>query len=292
MNNPNIHRILVPVDFSPTGESAIEYGAYLANLFNAKLFLLHVLEDAPKYPHEWQDSRNSAITKGRLRENATNKLIEYTRNVKLKYTIGVEYLLTEGKPSHKITETVSEYDIDLIVMGTHGASGFEELFIGSNAHKVANLSPCPVITIREGFHIPGLKTIVLPIDDSLHSRQKVNNVIPIAKKCNSVIHLLGLTHTNSKSEIAKLHIKMKSMEEMAKKAGVTCVSKIINGDNLAMETMGYAEEVNAEMLAIMTDHESTMSGSFMGAFAQQIVNHSTLPVLSIKPIKSYYEYAL
>ena len=68
------------------------------------------------------------------------------------------------------------------------------------------------------------------------------------------------------------------------------VRKVIKADNIAKEAMKYAEEVNADLLAIMTDHESNLTGMFMGAFAQQIVNHSSVPVLSIKPIKGAFNY--
>ncbi len=175
----------------------------------------------------------------------------------------------------------------MIVMGTHGASGLEEFFVGSTAHKVVNLSPCPVITVREGYKSSVIKSIVLPIDETLHSRQKVSNILPIATKCNAEVHLVGLMNSSDKSDIAKFNIKMSTVEEMIHKAGLKCVRKIVKGTNIAMEAMKYAEEVNADLLSIMTDHESNMTGIFMGAFARQIVNHSKTPVLSIKPMVSY-----
>ncbi|HTB31870.1 MAG TPA: universal stress protein [Bacteroidia bacterium] len=291
MNNTNIHRILVPVDFSPISESAIEYSSFLANLFNAQLFLLHAVEGIHKYPEDWVKEPGALMTKELIPHKAANALKGYVEKLTKDNTIIANYILTTGHPAHKIAEAVEENNIDLIVMGTHGASGFEELFLGSNAHKVVTLSPCPVITIRQGYHVTGMKTIVLPIDDSLHSRQKVNNVLPLAKKLNATIHLLGLTQSTRKSDIAKLHLKLESLEKLITGAGVKSVMRIVKGENLAMETMGYAEEIDAEMLAIMSDHESTMKGMFMGAFAQQIVNHSSLPVLSIRPIKSLYAYS-
>lgn len=168
-------------------------------------------------------------------------------------------------------------------MGTHGASGYEEFFVGHTAHKVVNISPCPVITIREGFKMEGIKSIVMPIDESLHSREKVNHVIFIASRCKSVVHVLGIIQGTDKSDADKFKIKLNAVEKALKKAGITFLRKVVRGKHVAMEAMNYAGQVNAEMLTIMTDHESNMTSTFMGAFAQQIVNHSKLPVLSIRP---------
>ncbi len=284
MNSKNLHRILIPVDFSPSGDCAVEQGAFIANATRADVILLHIMEGASSYPPAWFSQGSD---KGKLQEIVTQKLGEMAENITKKYGVFVKNSVTTGKPASKISEAVVDNDIDLIVMGSHGASGFQELFMGSTAHKVVNLAPCPVITIPEGFKSMGIKSIVLPIDESLHSRQKVSNVLPIAAKCKAVVHLLGLIQSTDKSDLAKFNIKVSTVEDAIQKAGLVCVRKVVKGNNIAMEAMKYADEVNAELLAIMTDHESNMTGMFMGAFARQIVNHSKIPVLSIKPIVSY-----
>lgn len=289
MNNTNVHRILIPVDFSPAGECAIERGAYLANLFNAGILILHVLEDANLYPHEWVSDKELVNVTNIISKKADEKLSEYTGKIIKKYGVQVQSLIITGKPADKIVETVEIHDIDLVVMGTHGAKGFEEYFIGSNANKVVNLSPCPVLTIREGSQVSAIKSIVLPIDDCLHSRQKVNNVLAIASKCKADIYILGLVQHNRADDIGKMNIKIESVEKMVEKAGLKYIKKVLKGNNIAAEAIKYAILVDADMLAIMTDHESNLTGMFMGSFAQQIVNHSKIPVISIKPIKSTYE---
>lgn len=289
MKNTNIHRILIPVDFSPAGDCALEQGAYIANMSRSDVVLLHSVEDAHTYPRGWFNDENPASDKGLIQNVVAQKLGEYAENITKKYGLYVQHILTTGKPAPKIAEAVIDHNIDLIVMGSHGASGFQELFMGNTAHKVVNLSPCPVITIPEGFKTAGIKSIVLPIDESRYSRQKVSNVLPIAAKCNAVVHVLGLLQSTDKSDIAKFNIKVDTVEDAVEKAGLMCVRKVVKGNNVAMEAMKYANEVNAELLAIMTDHESNMTGMFMGAFARQIVNHSKVPVMSIKPMAHNYE---
>ncbi len=289
MNKTNVNRILIPVDFSTAGDLAVEHGSYLANAFRADIILLHVMVGANEYPRDWFAGGNNSSDKESIQKIVREKLGEYVENITKKYGVYVQSIVTPGKPATKIAEAVVEHDIDLIVMGTHGVSGYEEFFIGSTAHKVVNLSPCPVVTIPEGFQTNSIRTIVLPIDESMHSRQKVSNVLPIATKCNAMVHVLGLIKSSDKADMAKFQIKVNTVEEAVEKAGLKCVSKVVKGNNIAMEAMKYAEEVNAEMLTIMTDHESNMTGMFMGAFARQIVNHSKIPVLSIKPMAANYE---
>lgn len=291
MKSGSVHRILIPVDFSPAGESALRYGTYLANKYRADIFLLHIMEGMQAYPPEWFTNESSSQGKTSMEEKVREKLNEYAEEITKKYGVYVQSFITTGKPAFKIIAAVTEHDIDLIVMGTHGVQGFEAVFIGSTAHKVVNLSPCPVVTIREGFKTEGLKSIVLPIDESRYSRQKVSSVLPLAAKCQSAVHVLGIVQTDDKSDIAKLNIKINTVQEAIEKAGLAYVRKVVKGNNIAMEAMKYAEEVNADLLSIMTDHESDMTGIFMGAFARQIVNHSKIPVLSIKPITGPYESA-
>ncbi len=289
MKNTSIHRILIPVDFSPAGDCAIEHGAYLANAFRADIILLHIVEGIHTYPAGWFDDENRTSDKGLIQAKVTQKLGEIGEGITKKYGVYVQNILTTGKPAPKIVEVVKEHNIDLIVMGAHGTSGFEELFVGNTAGKVVNLSPCPVITIRESFKLSGIKSIVLPIDETMHSRQKVRTILPLAAKCKSVIHILGLIQSDDKTDIAKFNIKVDSVEEVVKSAGLVSIRKVVKGGNIAMQAMKYADEVKAELLAIMTDHESEMTGMFMGAFARQIVNHSKVPVLSIKPQTGPYE---
>lgn len=286
MKNLSVRRILIPVDFSTSGEGALKSGAYLANKYRADIFLLHTLENINAYPREWF----SAPGKVQIEKVVDEKLSDYAEDITKKYGIYVQKIITSGRPAFKIIEAVKEHDINLIVMGAHGVSGFEEVFIGSTANKVVNISPCPVLTIREGgFRSDGIRAIVLPIDESRYSRQKVSNVLPLATKCKADIHILGIIQSDDKSDMAKLNTKINPVQEAIENAGLVCVRKIVKGNNVALEAMKYAEEVHADMLSIMTDHESNMTGIFMGAFARQIVNHSKIPVLSIKPETGPYE---
>jgi nucleotide-binding universal stress UspA family protein len=283
-----IKRILVPTDFSETGLLALEHAAYMAKLCKAHLYLLHVVESFEYAYSEYEPEVMVKDLEG-VQHVATEKLEKAAARLETQYGIQVSTLLNNGKPSTGIAESVKDNDIDIIVMGTHGAKGFEEFIIGSNAHKVVNISSCPVITIQASARDIQFTNIVMPIDNSLHSRQKVNYVIELASHYGAKIHMLGLLDSNEEMNEAdekKFNIKLDAAENVLKKSGLSYTRKLVKGHNIAIEAMKYSEEVGADLLVIMTDHESSLSGIFMGPLAKQIVNHSKVPVMSIKPIET------
>lgn len=282
-----IKNILIPTDFSETAELAVAHGACMAHLFKAKIFLLHSVESTiytggPGEPVLIQESEKIY----KVAEEELNKIAE---DIKAKFDVDITTLMVSGKPAAAITEAVKDNHIDMIIMGTHGASGFEEFFMGSNAHKVVNLALCPVISIRLTTKNIGFSNIVLPISNGLHSRQKVNNVIDIAGKYNATVHVLGLLETNDPVEDNKFGIKLETVTHLLKKDNIKFTTKLVRAHNPAIEAMKYSEEVNGDLIVIMTDHESDLTGMFLGTVAKQIVNHSKIPVMSIRPVETMIE---
>jgi len=282
MKTFEIKRILVPTDFSETGMLAIEHAAYLARLNKAHLYLLHVVESFEYAFSEYEPEIIIKDLEG-VQDAVTEKLEKLAASLGNQYGITVSPVVSNGQPALGISDKVKDENIDLIIMGTHGAKGFEELIIGSNAHKVVNISPCPVITVQSSAKNIGFTNIVMPIDNSAHSRQKVDYVIKLAKLYGSKIHILGLLESLEEKEEKKFNIKLDAVESIIKDTELPYVRKLVTGHNTAAEAMKYSEEVNADLLVIMTDHESHLSGAFLGALAKQVVNHSKVPVMSIRP---------
>lgn len=280
----DIKKILIPIDFSETGMLAMEHAVLMARLLKAELYLLHVVE-AFEYTYSIYEPEAVIRDTAGINEIAQEKLSRLAGKISKENGINVQALIESGKPAAEISGVVKDYGINLIVMGTHGAHGFEEYFIGSNAHKVVNIAPCPVITIQTHAKKMGFKNIVMPIDNSLYSRQKVDYVIKLGHLYDSKIHILGLLDHGEEVDEKKFDIKLDSVENALKKTGLRYVRKIAKGHNVAEEAMKYANEVKADLLVIMTDHESTLRGAFLGSLAKQIVNHSRVPVLSIRPLQ-------
>jgi nucleotide-binding universal stress UspA family protein len=281
MKDLHISRIVLPTDFSETGLLAIEHGGNMARLFAAELHLLHINEPV-RYPFPPPEPILRFSNEEEIDEMVSKRMEDIAADIVKRFGVKVITATGEGRIAFEIAEYAEEKEADLIVMGTHGANGYEEFFLGSNAERVVYRANCPVITIQAHAHKLGFSNIVLPIDSTLHSRQKVEYAIMLAKPFKATLHLLGLIESED-DDAGKFDIKMEAVEEAVKKAGVPYIKKIIKDVNDAAEALVYSKSVNADLIIIMTDHESELPGAFLGAVAKKIVNHSLIPVMSIRP---------
>lgn len=149
-----INNILCPVDYSIYSEKALAYAIELATRFQAKLYLLHVLDtrfldvNNPELPcipvtANIISEETIAMLKSRLLKSVS----EETQG-----RIPVEALVIQGVPFTEIIRTAKDCNIDLIVIGTHGRTGLAHAVMGSVAEKVVRKAPCPVLTIRHPEH--------------------------------------------------------------------------------------------------------------------------------------------
>lgn len=285
----DIKKILIPIDFSETSMLAIEHAGFTAQLFKAELVLLHVVEKhweqfsivAPELRVSPPSDLMNAIEK---------KLGEVAITIRSKYGVKSTTVLSTGNIFNEILSISKEQSVDLVVMGTHGTSGFVEFFIGSNTFKMVTQSDCPIISVQVHSEKLGFKEILLPIDDSAHSRQKVNHAIVLAKHFASKIHILGLADSDDEPERKKFEIKLDQIEEYIKKCDLPYSRKTVDGKNQAKTSYDYAKSINADLIVIMTDQDENITGRLMGTYAQQIINHSKIPVMTIQPTFSTIEW--
>ncbi len=288
MNKIEILKILVPIDFTETSEIALAEAIALAKKLKAEIFLLHVIESNGYFTSIFPESGILLPSIEEIKKAVKKKMDAVQIKAAKKGEVHVHAFVVSGHIHTEIINFSKKKNIDLIVMGTHGASGYEELFIGSNAQQVVTLSEKPVITIRDKKSKLGFKNILIPIDDSLHSREKVNMAMIVAKAFGSRIHLVGLPVSKNQDDINKINIKLHSVEDVIKSEKLPYNTTIIHGSNLAKTANKYATENQCDLIVVNTGHESRLTGIFLGAFAQQIVNHATVPVLSFKHMKDHY----
>ena len=170
----------------------------------------------------------------------------------------------------------------LIVTGTHGASGFEEFWIGSNANKIVSASTCPVITIRGGINVQRpLARIVLPIDSAEETRQKASFTGFIAKRHQAEIFVLRLYTSKLKAMRHNVDLYCAQVTRHFEEENIKFQIAHKDCVNISDATIEYAKEIDANLIAVMTEQETTTSNIFLGPYAHQIVNHSPIPVLSI-----------
>lgn len=142
-------RILVPTDFSATSDIAVEYAIDAACRHGASVHVLHALEDRP-FPTVYPDS--FAVDFSALRREATKQAEDHLAAVAQRFAsanVKVTNQVVVGHPVQVITRAARDRGADLIVMGTHGRTGFAHLMLGSVAERVLRTAPCPVLTVRD-----------------------------------------------------------------------------------------------------------------------------------------------
>lgn len=279
-------KILIPVDFSETSLLAIKHGAFIAQLTKADVYLLHVV-------NTYYVSQNLfvplvSIDQSEIEHKATEKLLHLAEDVKHEYGLIVKNIIKVGTPSIEVGRVAKEINASLIVMGTHGYSPLEELVIGSTALKVITKSPCPVLAMNGDANHKGYHKIVLPIDTSSNSRQKVNYALEFAKKFSAIIHAVALLGSDEESEKPAMELILHQIEILAAEKKVIFHSEVLNQvKNRATATVNYIDKIGADLVVIMTDQDAELSGFFLGPYSQQVVHLSKVPVLAIKPKELY-----
>jgi nucleotide-binding universal stress UspA family protein len=279
-------RILVPTDFSETSYHALEEACRIASKFDAQLFIIHVME---KPPYELVPSEENPEEKIVYQKYIMDKMENLTKSIADRHGIDVNSLIGEAKLVQVVDEAVRDNNIDVIVMGTHGSKGIREFLIGSNSQNITNGAACPVITIKEASEIRGLNNIVMPVESWNSSLEKLDYVSTLAQKYNSKVHILGIMGNNKQQEIDKVNELVASAEKFLNDANIPSDKKMITGHSVGKETLQYAREIKADVIIVMTEHESRLGSGFSRDFVKHIINHSEISVMSIKPAMYHAE---
>lgn len=281
-NTPN--RIVVPVDFGEQSMIALHQASRLAKVINGELTLLYVIEThglLGRFANPMQDEE--------LKKEINSKLDELIANTEKNEGVKADKVLAHGTVYEKITEVAEMLNARFIVMGTNGkaTSAIRRRFIGSNALRVVRESKVPVITIKGKHHREGCKNIVLPLDLTKETREKVAKAIEFAKLYSADIRIASVLFTTDEFIVNRLTRQLSQVKSFIEKAGIRCTAEIIKGikgeESLGQIIIDYSNKVEGDLLMIMTQQEVDITDLFIGSAAQEIINKSDVPVLSIVP---------
>jgi nucleotide-binding universal stress UspA family protein len=199
-------------------------------------------------------------------------------------------IIKVGKPWKCIIEAAQELTANIIIMGTHGRSGLGEIFAGSNAARVIATAPCPVITLQVQPSKPGFSKILLPIDLSKETGEKLELGVEFAKNFSAELVVVSILKGKGERDKERLKSRMAKAVAYIKKHGVHVDSTMLaaKGD-VSKIVLDYATEAGVDLIMIMTQQEadSGLRKTFLGTDASHVVNHSKIPVLAIKPKREY-----
>lgn len=278
------NQILVPVDFSEQSLIALDQSYNLARQIEAEITLLYVIEEVgmlARFFSKQQDEEMRASIEENLRKVAND--------AEKKSKIAVNILVAKGVVYEKIVEVSEMINATLIIMGCNGTEGLKKKFIGSNALRVVRESKVPVITIKGKHHRSGCRNIVLPLDLTKETREKVTKAIEFAKLYSgAVIRVVSVLFTTDEFVVNRLTRQLGQVKAFIEKAEVECTAEIVKGikgeETLAQNIIDYAHRVEGDLIMIMTQQEVDFTQYFIGSAAQEIINTSDIPVLSIIPV--------
>src|SRR5690554_342760 len=188
-------KILVPTDFSDQAFNALKAAAQIARKSNAEIILLHIID----LPQEAMDKVNPGFELPEIiffKNHAETRLTETSYSPELQ-GLTVSQVLKLGRTFSEVTEVAKANDVDMIVMGSHGASGFKELFVGSNTEKVIRTSEIPVLTIKGNQDEIKFDKVVVANDFTEEVKDSFQKIINFLKANGGTPHFLLVNTPNN-----------------------------------------------------------------------------------------------
>jgi nucleotide-binding universal stress UspA family protein len=271
--------IIVPVDFSEHSENALKAAASLSRKNNAAIIAVHMmgLSDAVLTKSSASDLEGmfyAQLTQKRFQEFLDK---DYLEGLNVSHTVKNFTVFSE------LDEVAQEHNADLIVMGSHGNSGLSELFVGSNTEKVVRSSETPVLVIKASTDF-NVQTAIFACDYKSESIPAFTKTMRLFNVLNIEPHLVYINLAGdgflSTSEIdTRIKYFILQLNDAAVKASDITIYADYTVEN---GVFNYAAKMNADLIALPTHGRRGMAHFFSGSIGEDIVNHSTLPVLTVK----------
>ena len=276
-------RVLVPIDFSDNSVFALKIGLELSNQLHASLRMIHV-QTGQKYAPEFLGDNPEERLIGQAKAWLEHLLEKYGPEYRV-YNGEFDYKVREGNVVREITNQARYDDVSLIVVGTHGVSGVEDRWLGSNAYRLVSHAPCPVLTTRKGMKWESPHRIVLPLDHNKLTRKIVPVVTGFGKLLKAEINILALQRKSRWILPGLSDIYAKQAEKYIKSntdLEVSVTPFKWGGD--AKNILSLAREKGASVIAIHLSKALSPFDSVFRPFANELLNLADIPVLVV-PVK-------
>ena len=266
-------RILVPTDFSEHAYAAAEVAANIARKTDGRVYLLHVV-DLLEYGDEEETAKQLFVMKlvrKRMHEMVTKPFFE---------GVNVVEALQFDMIYENVAKLANKNNIDLIVMGSHGASGIKELVFGSNTQKIVRMSECPVLTVKYVPQSFDFKNIVFASDFDREVESGLSTVKQFADQFGATIHLLRVCLPSDFEETLSCYEKM---NVLASRVGLeNYTTNVFNDRSLELGIRKFGKTVDADLTAMATHGREGLFHIVWGSRTEELVNHESMPILSVR----------
>lgn len=273
-------RILTLIDFSEASLHAVDEAALIASKFNSKLHLLHVTNSTPSYlltPEIY------VLKIADDSDTPVEKLKKIKQDLDDRFGIDIEYHEAEGKLREIVNKHAQQLNADLVVLGTHRENWFRELFFKNKAREIIKSVNTEVLCVYPDSNSNRLKKIVLPIGKFIPKR-KIRLAYELAKKFAANVHLICLNKNGTSLSSEETKVLMASYQYLKDITNIPVECRTVPGNNLAQATVQYAENIGADLILVNAGSESFFKNTVLRRWRGSIVNHSSIPVLSVHAI--------
>lgn len=270
-------RILVPYDFSEISAHALDFACQIADKVESEIMLLNVIEhptaDSFKTLGMQDIDPMEQLYIKKMYEIVQSKLADVISNAKYQ---NISSKIQLGNPFNTIIDQIVEEKVSLLVVGTGGSDGLDEFFVGSNAERIVRMAKCPVITIHGKCELEPIENIVFASDFQHTDDGFVSELKELQKTFEAHLNIVKI---NTPASFTSTRHDRKQMEEFVEKYSIDNYTiDIYNHRNEEDGIVLYAEDVKADMIALGTHQRKGVGHFLAGSIAEDVVNHSKLPV--------------
>ncbi|MCB0444086.1 MAG: universal stress protein [Gelidibacter sp.] len=271
-------KILVPTDFSKEAENALKVAAQLAKKHNCEIYLLHMLE----LPLQEVDalSTHSALPEAMFFMKLAHQKFEDMMAKDYLKGIELHEIVKNHQAFNGVIDSCHEHGVDMIIMGSHGASGFKEMFIGSNAEKVVRTSDIPVLVIKNEHENFTVNNFVFASDFKKDNKETYRQAADFAKAFDAKIHLLMVNTANNFATTSEANKRVKDFIKDYDFDNYTI--NIYNDESVENGILNFSKDINADLIGISTHGRQGIAHFFNGSISEDLVNHANRPVITFK----------
>ncbi|MFZ1808605.1 MAG: universal stress protein [Cyclobacteriaceae bacterium] len=268
-------RILVPTDFSACANAAAEMALQIAKLSEAEIYFLHLSTDYSTPAHVPGKSVIHDDTQIGIIKDKLDQLVKAAEADGIK----AKKELVIGSGQEQIQDYILPYKIDLLVMGSHGATGIREMVIGSNTQKVIRRIRIPSLVVKQMPKRNELKHIVFASNFKRDCSNSLSEVVAISRLWGSRVHLLFINLLNHLIEENTARLMMS--KQIKGFSNVDYTLNITETNDKEFGIAEFANEIEADLIAVAMERKNLVGRLFSPNIAEQLINHSAMPVLIV-----------
>jgi nucleotide-binding universal stress UspA family protein len=256
--------LLIPIDFTEQSLLAIKQAYNLAKYTHSKIILLHTYDKVGSEMYE--------------------ELKVLTKQTETESGAPTEFMNVKGNIYSEVPRVADEIKATLVIVGLESHMSSKNI-VGTSASKMIRECHCPVISIRGKDNKEGCENILLPLDLSRESREKVDVAVQFAHYFGASIRILGVFSLSDAAYENQLLAYSHQVKQYIKGKGISCSNKSMPSDSVADTIVEYANKIESDLIVIMNKPTLSIKEYFGGTEAQKVVDISNLPVMTINPSK-------